>query len=63
MGFTSATMIDTQLNHATIIMIPGPASPDPDAWYFNSGVHSPTPYSAGNLPDVFTIAHLISVGH
>ena len=63
MGFTSATMIDTQLNHATIIMIPGPASPDPDAWYFNSGVHSPTPYASGNLPDVFTIAHLISAGH
>ena len=62
MGFTSATMIDIQLNHATVIMIPGPTAPDPDTWYFNRGEQSPSPYASGNLQEVFTIAHLISAG-
>jgi hypothetical protein len=63
MGFTSAVMIDTQMNHATIIMIPGPASPDPDTWYFNKGPNAPSPYASGNVEDVFTVPHLIQAGH
>lgn len=63
MGFTSATMIDTQMNHATVIMIPGPASPDPNTWYFNQGPNARSPYAPGNVEDVFTISHLISVAH
>ncbi len=63
MGFTSAVMIDTQMNHATIIMIPGPASPDPDTWYFNKGQNSPSPYAPGNLENVFTVPHLMEAGH
>ncbi len=63
MGFTSAVMIDTQLNHATLIMIPGPASPDPNTWYFNKGAAAQSPYASGNTEDIFTIAHLISSGH
>lgn len=63
MGFTSATMIDTQMNHATVIMIPGPASPDPNTWYFNQGPNARSPYAPGNLEEVFTISHLISVAH
>ncbi|MCX8073490.1 MAG: DUF1329 domain-containing protein [Candidatus Binatia bacterium] len=63
MGFTSATMIDTQMNHATVIMIPGPASPDPNTWYFNQGPNARSPYAPGNVEEVFTISHLISVAH
>jgi len=63
MGFTSAVMIDTQSNHATLIMIPGPASSDPDAWYFNKGMNAPSPYAPGNSEEVFTVSHLISAGH
>jgi hypothetical protein len=63
MGFTSAVMIDTQMNHATVIMIPGPASPDPDTWYFNKGPNAPSPYASGNVEDVFTVPHLIQAGH
>ncbi len=63
MGFTSATMIDTQMNHATVIMIPGPASPDPNTWYFNQGPKARSPYAPGNVEEVFTISHLISVAH
>ncbi len=63
MGFTSAVMIDTQMNHATVIMIPGPASPDPDTWYFNKGASAPSPYASGNTEDVFTVSHLIQAGH
>ncbi|MFI5396522.1 MAG: DUF1329 domain-containing protein [Candidatus Binatia bacterium] len=63
MGFTSAVMVDTQSQHATVIMIPGPASPDPDAWYFNRGPQSPSPYAPGNVEEVFTVPHLISAGH
>lgn len=63
MGFTSATMIDTQMNHATVIMIPGPASPDPNTWYFNQGPNARSPYAPGNIEEVFTISHLINVAH
>ena len=63
MGFTSATMVDTQMNHATVIMIPGPNSPDPNTWYFNQGPNARSPYASGNTEDVFTISHLISAGH
>ena len=63
MGFTSAAMIDIQMNHATVIMIPGPASPDPNTWYFNKGPEAHSPYSPGNTEDVFTVPHLIDAGH
>jgi hypothetical protein len=63
MGFTSAVMIDTQMDHATVIMIPGPASPDPDTWYFNKGANAPSPYARGNVEEVFTVPHLIQAGH
>jgi len=63
MGFTSALMIDTQLNHATIIMIPGPASPDQETWYFNKGPNAVSPYASGNVEEVFTVPHLMSAGH
>jgi hypothetical protein len=63
MGFTSAVMVDIQMNHATIIMIPGPASPDPETWYFNKGPAAPSPYARGNVEEVFTVAHLTAAGH
>jgi len=63
MGFTSAIMVDTQAHHATVIMIPGPASPDPDTWYFNKGRDAVSPYAPGNVEEVFTVPHLIAVGH
>jgi hypothetical protein len=63
MGFSSAVMVDIQSQHATVIMIPGPASPDPDTWYFNRGPQSPSPYALGNVEEVFTVPHLISAGH
>jgi len=63
MGFTSAEMIDTQMQHATLIMIPGPASPDQETWYFNKGANAVSPYASGNVEDVFTVPHLISAGH
>ena len=63
MGFTSALMIDTQMNHATIIMIPGPASPDQETWYFNKGPNAVSPYASGNVEEVFTVPHLMSAGH
>jgi hypothetical protein len=63
MGFTSAAMIDTQMDHATLIMIPGPASPDPNTWYFNKGAAAQSPYAPGNTEDVFSVSHLISSGH
>ena len=63
MGFTSAVMVDIQGNHATLIMIPGPASPDPETWYFNKGAQSPSPYASGNTEDVFTVSHLVGSGH
>ena len=56
-------MIDVQSQHATVMMIPGPASPDPDTWYFNKGSSAPSPYASGNTEDVFTVPHLISAGH
>jgi hypothetical protein len=61
-GFTSAVMIDMQLNHATVIMIPGPASPDPNTWYYNQGPKAASPYAPGNTEDVFTVSHLIAGG-
>jgi hypothetical protein len=63
MGFTSAVMIDTQMDHATIIMIPGPASPDQETWYFNKGPNAVSPYASGNVEEVFTVPHLMSAGH
>jgi hypothetical protein len=63
MGFTSAVMIDIQMNHATIIMIPGPASPDQETWYFNKGPSAVSPYASGNTEDVFTVPHLMAAGH
>jgi hypothetical protein len=63
MGFTSATMVDIQGQHATVIMIPGPASPDPDTWYFNRGAQAPSPYAPGNIEEVFRVPHLIETGH
>ncbi|MBP1686151.1 MAG: outer rane lipoproteinsorting protein [Deltaproteobacteria bacterium] len=63
MGFVSGTMIDMQGNHATIIWIPGPASPDPDTWYFNRGPKATSPYASGNVDDVFRVPHLIETGH
>jgi len=63
MGFTSAVMIDTQGDHATLIMIPGPASPDTDTWYFNKGPNAVSPYAPGNNEDVFSVSHLITAGH
>jgi len=54
-------MIDTQMQHATLIMIP-PASPDQETWYFNK---APTRcrLRLGNVENVFTVPHLISAGH
>jgi len=63
MGFVSGTMIDMQSNHATIIWIPGPDSPDPDTWYFNQGPKAVSPYASGNVDEVFRVAHLIEAGH
>jgi hypothetical protein len=63
MGFTSAVMIDTQMDHATVIMIPGPDSPDQETWYFNKGPHAVSPYASGNIESVFTVPHLMSAGH
>jgi Protein of unknown function (DUF1329) len=63
MGFTSAVMVDTQMNHATLIMIPGPSSPDEETWYFNQGPAARSPYASGNTDDVFTVSHLIEAGH
>ena len=63
MGFTSAAMIDIQMNHATVIMIPGPASPDQETWYFNKGPTAVSPYARGNVEDVFSVSHLIEAGH
>jgi hypothetical protein len=63
MGFTSAAMIDTQLAHATVIMIPGPSSPDPETWYFNKGPQAKSPYASGNTEDVLSVKHLIEAGH
>ena len=56
-------MIDIQMDHATVIMIPGPASPDPETWYFNKGAEAPSPYAAGNVEEVFSVSHLIDAGH
>jgi hypothetical protein len=63
MGFTSAVMVDTQLSHATTIMIPGPGSPDPDTWYFNKGRAARSPYAPGNIPEIFDVSHLVEAGH
>ncbi len=64
MGFTSAVMIDIQSQHATVIMIPGPAAvANAETWYFNRGPDAPSPYAPGNVEDVFTVPHLISAGH
>ena len=63
MGFTSAIMIDLQMNHATLIMIPGPASPDQETWYFNKGPAAVSPYASGNTEDIFTVPHLMASGH
>ncbi|MFQ5668031.1 MAG: outer membrane lipoprotein-sorting protein [Candidatus Binatia bacterium] len=63
MGFTSAVMVDTQGLHATLIRIPGPASPDPTTWYFNQGPAAVSPYAPGNIEEVFTVPHLIEAGH
>lgn len=63
MGFTSAAMIDIQMDHATVIMIPGPAATAPDTWFFNKGADAHSPYANGNVEDVFTVPHLISAGH
>jgi len=62
-GFTSAVMVDTQLSHATLVMIPGPQSPDPDTWSFNRGEAAKSPYAPGNTEDVLSIKHLIEAGH
>ena len=63
MGFTSAVMIDTQMDHATLVMIPGPTSPDQETWYFNKGAGAVSPYASGNVEDVFTVPHLMAAGH
>ncbi|HVN83456.1 MAG TPA: DUF1329 domain-containing protein [Candidatus Binatia bacterium] len=64
MGFTSAAMIDTQMDHATVIMIPGPASAaTAETWLFNKGAAAGSPYAPGNVEDVFTVPHLIEAGH
>ncbi|HUI25402.1 MAG TPA: DUF1329 domain-containing protein [Candidatus Kryptonia bacterium] len=63
MGFTSAAMIDTQMDHATVIMIPGPAAANTDIWLFNKGAAANSPYAPGNVEDVFTVPHLIEAGH
>lgn len=63
MGYTSASMVDIQMDHATVIMIPGPASPGGETWFFNKGAAAVSPYARGNVEDVFTVSHLISAGH
>jgi hypothetical protein len=63
MGFTSAAMIDTQLNHATVIMIPGPATATGETWFFDKGADAASTYAPGNTEDVFSVAHLIEAGH
>ncbi|MBI4516578.1 MAG: DUF1329 domain-containing protein [Deltaproteobacteria bacterium] len=63
MGFTSATMIDTQMNHATVIMIPGPAAASAETWFFNKGAAARSPYARGNVESVFAVSHLIEAGH
>ena len=63
MGFTSATMIDTQLDHATVIMIPGPATATGETWFFDKGADAASTYAPGNTEDVFSVAHLIEAGH
>lgn len=63
MGFTSATMVDTQLDHATVIMIPGPTTANQETWFFNQGEAATSTYAPGNTEDVFSVAHLIEAGH
>jgi len=63
MGFTSAAMIDIQMRHATVIMIPGPNSTDKDTWFFNKGPEARSPYASGNVEEVFSLPHLIEAGH
>jgi len=63
MGFTSAAMIDTQLDHATVIMIPGPATATAETWFFDKGADAASTYAPGNTEDVFSVAHLIEAGH
>jgi hypothetical protein len=63
MGFTSATMVDTQLDHATVIMIPGPTTANQETWFFNQGETATSTYAPGNTEDVFSVAHLIEAGH
>jgi hypothetical protein len=51
------TMVDIQLEHATRVALPSHRFPGEQGWYFNQGEE------AGNTPDWFTVAALVSAGH
>jgi hypothetical protein len=53
----SITMVDIQLQHATKAALPSLAYPGEEGWYFNKGAE------VGDVPDFFTIEHLVESGH
>jgi hypothetical protein len=53
----SIVMVDVQLQHATKAALPSLAYKGEEGWYFNKGEE------VGDVPDFFTVAHMIESGH
>jgi hypothetical protein len=53
----SIVMVDVQLQHATKAALPSLAYKGEEGWYFNKGA------AEGDIPEFFTIAHMIESSH